>query len=631
TLPGAPQGKQVVVTAHYDSVPAGPGASDDATGVASVLEVARAIRGDHLANPVVFLIDDGEETGSLGAIGFVTDGAHSKDAAFFINLEARGTSGAPFLFETSRHNRWLISIVARALPRPASTSLFATIYDLLPNGTDLTIYKRAGRAGINFAYLGDGTQYHTPLDDFAHVDPASVQWRGDQVLAMVRAFGNAPLATEARGDAVWFDVFSLFVVWWPAAWSLGLVVAAFALLAGAIVVGVRRKQLTAGGVALGLASFVASLVLAVAAGAAVAWLLRLRAPGAMFEPHPEPMIACAWLVGLAAAIGCASLARRRASFDAVFAGHAIAWNLVAAALAVALPGGAYVAVAPGLVMAIVALVRAFGRAREPVAAIVALVAAAAVLLPFGLVLYDSLGAASVPAVAIIVALIGTTVAPMLVVRRLILALCTIACVLGALAMIVPTSSPSHPRHQPLSHVSDADAGTASWRVDGPLPLVRAAARFERKAVSPWYGNRGTSDVAPAPVIALAAPTVQIEKSTREGLQVVTLDLASPRHAPRLNLSWHSDVAVESIRINGIVPPPRTGSYLAPGWHRVLIRGSSARVEIVTRGPGAAQATLSDVSFGLPAIAAPLATARDLSGAVPVHDGDLTFVERHVAW
>jgi Peptidase family M28 len=632
--PGAPAGKQVVVTAHYDSVPAGPGASDDATGVASVLEIARAIRQDQLANPVVFLIDDGEETGTLGAAGFMADPARSKDAAFFINLEARGTSGAPFLFETSHANRWLIPIVARALPHPASTSLFATIYDLLPNGTDLTVYKRAGRAGINFAYLGDGTQYHTPLDDFAHVDEASVQWRGDQVLAMVRAFGDASLATDARGDAVWFDVFGAVIVWWPAGWSLGLVVLAFALLAGAIVLGARRKQLAARGVALGLASFVASLVVAFAAGSAIAWLLRLRAPGALFEPHPEPMIACAWLAGLAAAIAMAALARRRASFDAVFAGHALAWNLVAAALTMALPGGAYIAVVPGLVMAIAALARALGRAGEPVASTAALVAAAAVLLPFGLVLYDSLGAASVPAVATILALIGTTVAPMLVVRRLILGLCTVAIVLGALAMIVPTTSPSHPRHQALAHVTDSDTGAARWQTDRPLPLVRAAARFERKAVAPWYGSSGTSDVAPALAIAISAPTVHVDKTTRDGMQVVTLELASPRHAPRINLSWRSDGAVESIRVNGVTPPPRPAgdrSYLAPGWHRLLIRGSSARVEIVTRTAAAAEATLADVSFGLPAFAAPLATARDVSGAVPVHDGDLTFVERHVTW
>lgn len=194
-MPGQPPGpKAVVVAAHYDSVPAGPGASDDGTGVASALEIARAIRHEALANPVVFLIDDGEESGLLGAEGFIADAARSKDAAFIINMEARGTTGTPFLFETSREQRWLVPVMARALPHPVTTSLFATIYDLLPNDTDLTVSKRAQRGGINFAYVGGGTQYHTPLDSFANVDDGSVQRRGDQVLAIEIPMRAAPAA-----------------------------------------------------------------------------------------------------------------------------------------------------------------------------------------------------------------------------------------------------------------------------------------------------------------------------------------------------------------------------------------------------------------------------------------------------
>ena len=67
---------------------------------------------------------------------------------------------------------------ARSLPHPVTTSLFATIYDQLPNDTDLTVFKRAQRAGINFAYIGGGTQYHTPLDNFADVVQSGVRCDG---------------------------------------------------------------------------------------------------------------------------------------------------------------------------------------------------------------------------------------------------------------------------------------------------------------------------------------------------------------------------------------------------------------------------------------------------------------------
>src|SRR6185436_12382618 len=295
TIPGQPRGaRRVLVVAHYDSVPAGPGASDDGTGVATALEIARAVRHEDMVNPIGFLIDDGEEAALLGAEAFVADPARARDIAFAINIEARGTSGTPFLFETTRERRWLVPIVAEALPHPVTTSLFATIYEMLPNDTDLTVFKRAGIAGINFAYLGDATQYHTPLDNFANIDAGSVQRRGDQVLAMVRAFGDAPLEPREPANAVWFDVLATFVVWWPATWSPWILVVAFALLAAAVALGVRRREIALTGVLLGVAAFVGGILVAYALGSAVGWVAGWRAPGALFPPNVWPRVAAAW-------------------------------------------------------------------------------------------------------------------------------------------------------------------------------------------------------------------------------------------------------------------------------------------------------------------------------------------------
>jgi peptidase M28-like protein len=640
-VPGqAPGPKAVAVAAHYDSVPAGPGASDDGTGVATALEIARAIRHEALANPVVFLIDDGEEAGLLGTEGFVADTSRSNDAALIINMEARGTTGTPFLFETSREQRWLLPVLARALPHPVTTSLFATIYDLLPNDTDLTVFKRARRAGINFAYLGGGTQYHTPLDNFANVDAGSVQRRGEQVLAMVRAFGATSLEDAAPGDAVWFDVFAAVVVWWPAGWSVWITALALVLVAVAIVRGARRGAVTLVGVVLGAASFVATLVLAVGLGVGLARLLGLRAPGALFVPHPGPMVAAAGALGLAAALAVAALIRRRASFDAVVLGHAVVWNALAVVVAMVLPGAAYVFVVPGAVMAVLAVLRATVRLGEVIASLGALAAAAMVVLPFVLTGYDALGEATVAATVIMAALVGTTFAPLVVetARRLVPGCIALAVVLGVIAAVVPNRSVTHPWQLALAHVTEADTGAARWQADRPTPGVRAAVRFEpsKRLVAPWYGPAGVAEVAPAPAVAIEPPGVTVAATALagDGTRVITLDVASVRHAPRLAVTWHSDAEVVALRINGVTPPPRPPrfhSYLAPGWHRILVRGSSAHVEITVRGTAPAEAIVADSSFGLPAVAAPLITARDASGAVPVHDGDVTVVERHVTW
>jgi hypothetical protein len=647
-VPGQPRDRPAVaVVAHYDSVPAGPGASDDGTGVATLIEVARVLRHERFANPIVFVIDDGEEAGLLGAYGLVADPAHAKDLAFVINVEARGTSGTPFLFETSHNNGWLIPIVARELPRPVTTSLFATIYEQLPNDTDLSVFKRAGHAGINFAYIGDATQYHTPLDNFANVDTGSMQQRGDQVLAMARAFGAADLTTRP-GDAVWFDVLALFVVWWPAAWNLGIAALALAVLAAAIVLAVRRNTATVGGVVLGVASFVGTAALALGLGVAIAWLLGLRAPGALFVPYAGFKIAAAWCAGLAAAVVVVAVARRRASFDAIVLGHAVAWIALGTLLALRLPGAAYVAIVPGSVLAVLALLRQLARTGEQIPSVGALVAAAPIYLPFGLVVHDSLGGGSLGVIATLLALVGTTFAPMITAsaRRVVPALLAATLVLTGIALLVPTTSPTHPRHLSLAYLIDSDAGTAHWQTDALPPMLRTMARFAPTPASmePWYAVPRRAHTAPALMLTLAPPDVAVAAPAASGAaagttpgdetRTATLEISSPRAAPRLTITWHSDAPLVSVRVNGVTlseGATRLRGARSPGWHRVVVRGSSARLEIATRGAAPVEAFVSDTSHALPAIGAALRFARDAWGAVPVQDGDVAVVRRRVTW
>ena len=61
-------GGTIIVGAHFDSVPAGPGAGDNATGVAIVLAVARYLRDvEDRQHPVIFALFDQEELGLIGS------------------------------------------------------------------------------------------------------------------------------------------------------------------------------------------------------------------------------------------------------------------------------------------------------------------------------------------------------------------------------------------------------------------------------------------------------------------------------------------------------------------------------------------------------------------------------------
>ena len=61
----------VYVTAHFDSVNAGPGANDNASGVGAILEIATAINDLDIDREVRFVAFGGEEAGLLGSKAYV--------------------------------------------------------------------------------------------------------------------------------------------------------------------------------------------------------------------------------------------------------------------------------------------------------------------------------------------------------------------------------------------------------------------------------------------------------------------------------------------------------------------------------------------------------------------------------
>ena len=66
-IPGSDPKQTIMLMAHYDSVPNGPGAADDGMGVSAILEALRALQSrDALKNNLWVLFTDGEERGLLG-------------------------------------------------------------------------------------------------------------------------------------------------------------------------------------------------------------------------------------------------------------------------------------------------------------------------------------------------------------------------------------------------------------------------------------------------------------------------------------------------------------------------------------------------------------------------------------
>jgi hypothetical protein len=670
--PSSP-GTAVVISAHYDSVGAGPGISDDLAGVAAVLEVARAIKaGPPLRHAVLLLLDDGEEAGLLGARAFLESSPEAAEAGADVNLEARGTAGPSLMFETSGASSWALPLFARQAPHPVTSSVFSTIYDYLPNDTDLTVFKRRRMAGLNFAFLDNPAYYHTPLDNLADASMASLQHQGESALAAVRALGDSTPPPVGTGGPppqreIFFDLLGAAVVRWPDSAGLRLlelvllVVVVFLTLVGLV----RRGGVERGGgvgrgaFASGLAALPLAMVITVLVGFGLRFGLLAGAFPANWVAHPLPANLAFWTAALAGALGTAALLTRRAGTRGLWLGVWVWWALVGLALSGWLaPGVGYLFLVPAVVAGLVSgVVRPWrGGGREAamghllVVTMAPALAAALLWFPILLGLYTGLGGGGLPLVGLLAAVLFLTLAPLaaaadrLVRRGLILAAAAVALVATVAAILSPPFSPRCPRPLPIVYHLDDATGQARWVVRGaPLPPeLKNATPFTAATgpALPWSAP-GRAFVAPAPPLPQgeAGPRLTVvEDTVREGKRHLRLRLTSPRAASAGAAMVYIPLAahVEAARVNGHQVLPAMAGERAmrfPGSDWVYladvtlpVEGCELEVELGELKP--LDWYVADRTFGLPPGGETLQRARPAT-ATTIQDGDVSIVSRRV--
>ena len=189
----------LLMVAHYDSrypwVPVRDttcsyGAADDGYGLAVVLESARVAleHRDTWSQGLRILFTDGEEVGMVGMkCAFGNERALFEDVGLIINVEGRGPFGPALLFETSGGNQEIMALYAANARYPYTFSLTNVVYSLMPNFTDFTVVKDE-IPGMNFSTIADVNHYHTSLDNFDFVRPATLQHYGEQVVPVINAY-----------------------------------------------------------------------------------------------------------------------------------------------------------------------------------------------------------------------------------------------------------------------------------------------------------------------------------------------------------------------------------------------------------------------------------------------------------
>lgn len=168
-----------------DSVSTSNGVTDNGMGTAVALELLRYFVQHPPQNTVIFLFNNFEEGGLIGADSFVNHPWFST-IKLYVNLEGTGAGGRALLFRSNT----LAAVKGLASSRahlfhasPLGNDLLQA--KLLKSDTDYTVFSRHGVPGLDISFYYPRSHYHTQRDDLAHTTPQSLQHMGQMALGSV--------------------------------------------------------------------------------------------------------------------------------------------------------------------------------------------------------------------------------------------------------------------------------------------------------------------------------------------------------------------------------------------------------------------------------------------------------------
>ena len=266
-IKGTENTKALVLLSHYDSAPHSKslGGSDDASGIATILESVRAFQAQkqQSKNDLIILFTDSEEIGLNGAALFVTQHKWAKEVGLVLNFEARGTSGPAYmLMETNQGNAKMVDAFTAGKPtHPVSNSLMYSIYKMLPNDTDLTVFREQNKIqGFNFAFIDNHFNYHTEQDNYENLDRNSLAHQGANLFPLLKYFANADLTNlNTTEDKVYFNIPYAFVSY-PFSWIFPMLILVTLLFAGFSFIGIGKMVLQPAAILKGFLPFIGAIL-----------------------------------------------------------------------------------------------------------------------------------------------------------------------------------------------------------------------------------------------------------------------------------------------------------------------------------------------------------------------------------
>jgi len=573
-LKGEANTKAVLLATHYDSVPTSPGANDNGSGVATLLETLRALKsGPSLKNDVIFLFTDGREAGELGARAFMSH-PWINDVGVVLNFDSRGTGGTVFMFETTQsHTNWLVSNLAKAVQYPAASSYIYRAYKTLaPGPTNLTVFRKRDLEGLNLANINGRTFFHTRQDNIQNLDERSLQHKGYYALGLTREFGNQDLnnltnlSAEKLGNIVYFDLLGMTIVRYPSKLATPLGVFIVLLFIGLVVIGLKKKYLTMGGLLLGFVSFLSALV-----GVFLTVTFSKRMIKAVSHSPNDDVLTFLGYVMLTVTVVSAVYYwySRRVSAPNFAVGGLLCWAILLALALITFPDDSYLFAWP-LLFSLIPLGYQYlsGKSADSKGYTILICACAApgivLLIPLIHSLYVGIGLTLPELLMILLTLVGGLLIPHLsILAKAIPANLAFISTGGALAVILlvvgllsGSYSVRHPRPDSLFYGLNADTGKAVWASTDSAPdkwtsqYLSAESEINDKAEFFLLGSRYFLN---GPATSMQLPPPNVVKSSEiesNGVRILELQVGSPRQALVMEVVTENDTPIVFAKVNG---------------------------------------------------------------------------------
>jgi Peptidase family M28 len=183
-----------VISSHFDSVEAGPGADDDTSGTAALLEAARVLAGHPLPATVMFASMTGEEAGLLGSREFVRRAVEQKlHIAAVLNNDMIGWMNDQRMDNTIRYSNPGIRDIQHAAAMQFSKLI---TYDALYwKGTDaMSFYDVYGDVigGIGSYPVLGSPYYHQSTDLLENEDHQLITETSKTTIATIMLLASSP-------------------------------------------------------------------------------------------------------------------------------------------------------------------------------------------------------------------------------------------------------------------------------------------------------------------------------------------------------------------------------------------------------------------------------------------------------